>query len=599
MPSTPARGIPHGSNDAADGDMHRDGTRKEENDMASTIPERARRREWLGLAVLALPCVLYSMDLTVLNLALPRIVADLAPTSSELLWIVDVYGFVLAGSLITMGTLGDRIGRRRFLLTGAAAFGAASVLAAFSTSACMLIVARALLGVAGATLAPSTLALIHTMFRDPRQRMSAMGVWAASFSAGGALGPLLGGLVLQRFHWGSVFLLAVPVMALLLATGRTLLPEVKAPVASRLDLTSAALSLGTVLLAILGVKELARGGSAWLPAMPAAAILGALFVRRQRGLAEPLVDLRMFRVPVFSTALATYVLGVFVVFGIYVFLAQQLQLVLGLSPLRAGYWMLPSSAGFIVGSMLAPLAARRVRPFAVIAGGLVLASGGLVIISQFAGLTGIAVGSVLYSLGLAPVPTLATAIIVGLAPPERVGAASALAETGSELGGALGIALFGSLGTAVYRHALGSGFPVQADSLAGAVAFAARLPGARATAMREASRAAFERAFALNAAVGAAILLATAVLVLLVLSRTGEGDAPRGATSDTLPNASGMAGFCRAKRSGSLPGRHRSGFRASSSPDALFAPARRHARDLTVSDRSASRGTRAPTASKP
>ena len=183
------------------------------------IPARAGRREWIGLAVIALPCLLYSMDLSVLNLAVPELTADLQPTGTELLWIVDIYGFFVAGALITMGTLGDRIGRRKLLMIGAAAFGAASVLAAFSTSAPMLIGARALLGLAGATLAPSTLALIFTMFRDPQQRTVAIGVWIASYSAGAAVGPLLGGVMLEYFWWGSVFLIGVPVMALLLVVG--------------------------------------------------------------------------------------------------------------------------------------------------------------------------------------------------------------------------------------------------------------------------------------------------------------------------------------------------------------------------------------------
>ena len=230
-----------------------------------TSGPKAGRREWIGLAVIALPCLLYSMDLTVLNLALPRLSADLGPTSSELLWIVDIYGFLVAGMLITMGTLGDRIGRRRLLLMGAAAFGLASVLAAFSTSASMLIAARALLGVAGATLAPSTLSLIRNMFLDPRQRTAAIGVWATSFSVGGAMGPLLGGAMLQQFWWGAVFLLAVPVMILLLVLGPRLLPEYRDPAAGRLDLTSAVLSLVAVLAGIFGLKAWARDGLGLVP----------------------------------------------------------------------------------------------------------------------------------------------------------------------------------------------------------------------------------------------------------------------------------------------------------------------------------------------
>jgi DHA2 family multidrug resistance protein-like MFS transporter len=223
-------------------------------------PNRATRREWIGLAVIALPCLLYAMDLTVLTLAVPSLSADLSPSSTELLWIVDIYGFLVAGFLITMGTLGDRIGRRRLLLIGAGAFGATSILAAFSSSPEMLIVSRALLGIAGATLAPSTLSLIRNMFEDDRQRTVAIGIWITSFSVGAAIGPLVGGVLLQSFHWGSVFLLAVPVMVLLLVIGPRLLPEYRDPAPGRLDLVSAALSLVAVLAVIYGVKAIAKDG---------------------------------------------------------------------------------------------------------------------------------------------------------------------------------------------------------------------------------------------------------------------------------------------------------------------------------------------------
>src|SRR5687767_2922774 len=278
--------------------------------FSTALPEtrpgdpRATRREWLGLAVLALPCLLYSMDLTLLNLALPKLSASLRPSAAELLWIVDIYGFLVAGSLITMGTLGDRIGRRRLLLIGAAAFGGVSLLAAFSTTPEMLIASRALLGIAGATIAPSTLSLIFNMFTDPRQRSTAIGVWITAFSAGGAIGPLLGGLLLERFWWGSVFLLPLPVMALLLILGPRVLPEYRDASAGRLDLRSAALSLAAILSMIYGLKEAAQSGLT-LPAavgIVAGAILGTVFVRRQRRLADPLIDVRLFTVRAFSTS---------------------------------------------------------------------------------------------------------------------------------------------------------------------------------------------------------------------------------------------------------------------------------------------------------
>jgi DHA2 family multidrug resistance protein-like MFS transporter len=262
-------------------------------------PGRAGRREWLGLAVLALPCLLYSMDLTVLHLAVPKLTADLRPSSVELLWIIDIYGFLVAGSLITMGTLGDRIGRRRLLLIGAAAFGAASIAAAFSTSARMLIATRALLGVAGATIAPSTLSLIRNMFLDPRQRTTAIGVWITSFSVGGAIGPLVGGIVLETFSWGAVFLIGVPVMVLLLIIGPRLLPEYRDPAAARLDPLSALLSLLAVLAVIFGLKRIAQDGLAVGPVLfiLAGLVVGAAFVRRQLRMPDPLIDLRLFRVP--------------------------------------------------------------------------------------------------------------------------------------------------------------------------------------------------------------------------------------------------------------------------------------------------------------
>jgi DHA2 family multidrug resistance protein-like MFS transporter len=405
-------------------------------------------------------------------------------SSTQLLWITDIYGFLLAGSLVTMGTLGDRIGRRRLLLAGAAAFGAASVLAALSTSAEMLIAARALLGVAGATLAPSTLSLLRSMFADPRQRTVAIGVWIASFSAGGAIGPLAGGVLLERFWWGSVFLLAVPVMALLLAVGPILLPESRDPQVGRLDLRSAGLSLAAVLAVIYGLKQLAHDGPSWPSALAVVAGLavGVVFVRRQRRLADPLLDLRLFRSPAFSAALAANTLDFFVSFAALLFIAQYLQLVLGLSPLAAGLWMLPASLGFIVGSLLTPLLVRRARPGLVMAGGMVLAAVGFGLLTRVDGTAGLAVlvtGSVVLSLGSAPMTTLATDLMVGTAPPERAGAASGIAETSSEFGGALGIAILGVIGTAVYRgqvaDAVPAGIPPQAadaarDTLGGAVA---------------------------------------------------------------------------------------------------------------------------------
>jgi DHA2 family multidrug resistance protein-like MFS transporter len=505
--------------------------------MTASAPPRAGRREWIGLAVIALPCMLYSMDLTVLNLAVPHLSADLRPSSSQLLWIVDIYGFLVAGSLITMGTLGDRIGRRRLLMIGAAAFGAASVLAAFSTSAEMLIATRALLGLAGATLAPSTLSLIRNMFLDPGQRTVAIGVWVTSYSVGGAIGPLLGGVLLEYFWWGSVFLLGVPVMVLLLVVGPVLLPEFRDPKAGRLDLVSAGQSLAAVLLVIYGLKKFAQDGLGWLPILSIVAglAIGVLFVHRQRTLTHPLIELRLFRVPAFSASLAAYTLGTLVAFGAYIFIAQYLQLVLGLSPLQAGVATVPSMAAFIVGSMVVPAIARRARPAYLMGAGLVIAAIGFGVLTQVDGASGLTVlitGSIIYSLGISPVVILATDLIVGSAPVERAGAASAISETSSELGGALGIAVFGSIGTAVYRlamlDAVPGGLPPEVmeaarSTLGGAVAVAGHLPAQLSAELLGSARAAFTQAFELTAAISAVVSLVTAIGVTVLLRRVRAG----------------------------------------------------------------------------
>ncbi|MGH2541231.1 MAG: MFS transporter [Ardenticatenaceae bacterium] len=522
--------------------------------MNAVTPTKAGRREWIGLAVLALACVLYAMDLTVLHLAVPSLSATLQPSSSQLLWIVDIYGFIIAGTLITMGTLGDRIGRRRLLLTGAAAFGVASLLAAFSTSAEMLIASRALMGVAGATLAPSTLSLIFNMFLDPRQRSVAIGVWISSFSAGSAIGPMLGGVLLEYFWWGSVFLLALPVMALLLVLGPRLLPEFRNPDAGRLDLRSAEMSLVAMLAVIYGLKEIAQDGLGWLPALSilVGLVIGFLFLRRQRRLADPLIDLRLFRIPAFNVSLATNVLAIFVAVGYFLFVAQYLQLVLGLSPLQAGMWSLPSAIGFIVGSNVAPRYVYRFRPAFVLGAGLALAAIGLTVLTQVGGATGLAVvvtASVVISLALAPVFALTTELIVGSAPPERAGAASGIAETGAELGGALGIALLGSIGTAVYRSELANrlpaGIPSEAAEIArgtlgGAVSVAGQLSDPLGLALLDIARDAFVQGLHLAAGISAVVAIAAAIMALILLRHVPASYEPEeqpepGSTSGTCP----------------------------------------------------------------
>lgn len=403
--------------------------------------------------------MLYSMDLTVLNLAVPQLSADLNPSSEQLLWIMDIYGFLVAGFLITMGNLGDRIGRRKLLLIGAAFFGLASILAAFANSAETLIAARAVLGIAGATIAPSTLSLISNMFQVPEERTKAIGLWALSYAAGAAIGPLAGGILLEYFWWGSVFLIALPVMVLLLVTGPVLLPEFKDPHARKLDLLSALLSLVAVLLIIYGLKEIATYGISLLRAM---AILGGLlvgyiFLRRQAILSDPLIDIALFKIPSFSASLTLYGFGCFVMFGSFFFTYQYMQLVLGLTPLLAGLWALPSFAGFMLGATQGPALLKYLPTHKLIACSLVMAIIGFVIISQLTEKSSViwtVIAMFFTSIGFAPVVTMATDLVIGSAPPERAGAASAISETSAEFGGATGMAVLGSLGTAVYRSSM-------------------------------------------------------------------------------------------------------------------------------------------------
>jgi len=480
------------------------------------------------------------MDLTVLHLAVPRLTLDLKPSSVQLLWIIDIYGFLVAGSLITAGTLGDRIGRRRLLLIGAAFFGAASILAAFSRSASMLIATRALLGVAGATVAPSTLSLIRNMFLDPRQRTTAISVWIMSFSLGGAIGPLIGGLMLEYFWWGSVFLVSVPVMVLLLILGPILLPEYRDPDAGKLDLASAALSLAAVLATIYGLKQVAQDGAsiAAIAFVVAGLLTAAVFVRRQLHLAYPLIDLRLFGIPAFRASLVMYGGAILVLFGGSLYLPQYLQLVVGLSPLRSGLWTLPWAIGFVIGSLATPALARRIRPAALMAWGLVLSSIGYFLLTTIGTTTSAlplyAIATGILSLGSSPLFTLTNDIIIGSAPPERAGAASGISETCAELGGALGIAVFGSIGVAIYRGMLATALPAglspevgtaAMSTLGGAVAVAGQLPAEVGSAMVDAARAAFLRGLVLCAGISGAGALALAVFASITFR--GIGTAPQ------------------------------------------------------------------------
>ncbi|MFE5591894.1 MFS transporter [Streptomyces sp. NPDC056549] len=483
-------------------------------------PTRAGRREWTALGVLMLPLLLVSMDVSVLYFAIPSIAADLRPGAVQQLWILDMYGFVLAGLLVTMGALGDRVGRRRLLLSGAALFGAASVAAAYAHSPGALIGARALLGVAGACLMPSTLALIRTLFQDPAQRARAVTLWTTVMAAGISLGPVVSGALLEHFWWGSVFLINLPAMVLLLVLAPPLLAESKgAGGPGRFDLVSAGLSLGALLPVVYGIKELAKDGWDPLPGLGIAVglLLGLVFVRRQARLDHPMVDLRLVRSPAYGGSLVVNLLAMAATVGFAVFLTQYLQSVLGQSPLEAALWSLVPAGGVMVAAPVAAALAQRVDRAHVMAGGFLLAAAGfgwLATVDRATPFWAVLVAGAVYASGLVSAMTLANELALGAAPPERAGAAAAVLESGSELGGALGMALLGAVGAAVYTSAMPAAAPAAArETLGGALGSAPDVV--------EAARSAFVEAMS-GAALGAASLMVLAAVVsLTVVRRSG------------------------------------------------------------------------------
>lgn len=497
---------------------------------SATQEERATWRAWAGLAVLALPTLLVSVDIFVMLLALPQLSTQLGAGSSQQLWIMDVYGFMAAGLMITMGAIGDRIGRRRLLLGGAVLFGVASVIAAQATSPEMLIVARAVLGIAGAAVSPSTLSLIMNLFPNAKQRATAIGIWVGCFVVGAIIGPVVGGAMLAHFWWGSVFLLGVPAMALLLVLGPMLLPEYRNPSAGRLDLTSVALSLAAILPFIYGLKELARHGWAPLPviAIVAGAVFAVRFARRQNALANPLLDLRLFANRQFTISLGGLLSGGMLSGATMVFIAQHLQLVDGLSPLRAGLALLPGMVTSIVSVQVAPLLARRIRPAYLIGAGLAVTAVGMVVITQSVETTTLVVGFALACLGSGPLVGLGTNLVMGSVPAEKAGSASGVVQTNSEIAYALGIAVMGSLGTLVYRTQVADDVPSELpataadatrESLTGATTVAGELPSHLGAAVLTAAQDAFSSGLHTVAAVAAVVQAGMAILVVTQLRR--------------------------------------------------------------------------------
>jgi MFS transporter, DHA2 family, multidrug resistance protein len=503
--------------------------------LTSAIPRidpapRVGWRAWAALCVLLLPTLLVSIDNTVLSFALPSIARDLAPTSIEQLWLVDAYPLVLAALLVTMGTLGDRFGRRRMLLIGATGFGVVSVLAAFAPTAALLIAARAGMGVFGAMLMPSTLSLLRTVFTNRDQRRIAVAVWAAGFSAGSALGPIVGGFLLEHFAWGSVFLLSVPVLIPLLVLAPILVPESRDPRPGRLDALSILLSLATMVPIVYGIKEAAVDGFGGnVVALVAVGLgFGALFVRRQLRLPTPMLDMSLFRRGVFSGALAVNLLSVVALVGFLFFVAQHLQLIAGLTPMQSGLALLPGLACMIAAGLLIVPVARRVPARIVVPVALAFTAAAYVVVAlSVSSLVILVVAFAVLGIGIGAAETVSNELILSSAPPEKAGAASAVSETAYELGAVLGTSILGGILTASYRAQLvvPAGVPAEAataahETLAGAMAAADGLPGALGEALRASAAHAFDGGVVLTSLIGAGLVVLAGVLAATTLGRS-------------------------------------------------------------------------------
>ncbi|MFE7788385.1 MFS transporter [Streptomyces sp. NPDC057460] len=488
----------------------------------STTTDRsdlAGRKEWTAFVVLLLPLLLVSMDVSVLFFAIPSIDRDLAPSATQQLWIFDVYGFALSGLLITMGSLGDRIGRRKLLLLGAVAFSTASVGAAYATSPEMLIAARALLGIGGATLMPSTMGLVRNMFRNEQQRSTAVGIWSGAMAGGIALGSVLSGFMLQHFWWGSVFLINVPAMVLLLVLVPVLVPEFKDPNPGRFDLWSVPLSMGAVLPVIYGVKESAAHGLDARNALLIAVglLVGWVFVRRQRVRDDAMISRELFRGKGFAAGIGLNSLAAFAMMGSAFFTTQYLQSVLGMSTMEAALWSLAPSLAVGAAAPTATAIAQRIDRMQVISAGFVIAAAGfaLLALSDTDSLWLLLIGSAVMSSGIVTVMALVSDLALATAPPEKAGSAASLLETGQEFGGAMGMALLGAVATAVYGADLPDSAPEAARKT---------LPGALATgdaSLISAGREAFVHSMQYASVAGSLILLAGAALAVALLRGNG------------------------------------------------------------------------------
>lgn len=419
---------------------------------------QATWKEWTGLSVLTIAVFMMATDLSILYLAAPQISADLQPSTSGMLWIIHVGELLAVGFALTMGHLGDTIGRRRLLLIGVFVYGLASLLAAFSTAAWMLIAARALLGVATATMMPSTMSLLKIMFKDEKQFSLAIAINLSAFSAGMSLGPPIGGLLLEHFWWGAIFLVNVPFAALLLLTSPAL-PEYRNPVSERLDLISVFLSLAALILLVYGLQEVAENGLTlvYIVLIVLGAILGMLFIKRQKMSDRPILDLKLFSIKVFTRSLIILGVMLLVTAGTDMLFAQHLQIILGLSPVEAGLLLVIPALFSTLGTMMSPVLIRWMRPaYAIILGIFFSILGAVLIVFTIhdAQVLTLIAGVSLIGFGGGPAMTLTSEKIVASVPQEKAGTASAMSDVGTGLGSALSVAFIGSIGMLIYRLVL-------------------------------------------------------------------------------------------------------------------------------------------------
>lgn len=494
----------------------------------------SRRSRWAALVVLMFPVLLISVDNTVLSFSVPALSAALGPTSNQLLWIIDIYPLVLAGLLVPMGSLGDRFGRRKMLMIGSTGFAVVSAAAAFATNAEQLIAARALLGIFGAMLMPATLSLIRNIFTDANERRKAIAVWAAAFSGGAALGPIVGGFLLEHFWWGSVFLLAVPMLLPLLFLGPVLIPESRDPKPGSIDPISIALVIMTLLPIVFGIKELTQASSPWLGifAIVLGLVCGVFFTLRQLKRSNPMLDVRLFKNPVFSGALLVNLLSIFAFVGFIYFLSQHLQLVAGYTPMMAGVLMLPGLALTVTFGLLAVPLVRKFRISSVMIAGVALSAsayGIVLIFGQSGSVVALMAGFSILGAGVGMAETLSNDLALSSVPASKAGAASAISETSYEVGSVLGIAVLGSILNAVYSRNLqvpAALSPEQTESarqtLGGAHEVALELPASQAGAAQELLASAAS-AFDAGVVITSAIAVILTVMTIFVIAKTIRG----------------------------------------------------------------------------